>query len=941
MNSLTLSLPGFDQMFAHLTVPAMLVAENGTVQGLNDAAAALFCMEENEVRGKLWAGLDAHLTAIQWRSRWKELQTAKKLTYATDILTGHEYLRSVNVTLALLEPSHTLIILQDRIASSMIESELEMMADKLQAGFWSYNRVDGRIRISQHARRLLGLPDGEPTKQNVLLWLSQHIPTSQWEEIRAMGQRLLREPLQVNHSFFLEKEGGLGRVKVSANSVGNSLHITHLYGIIQEDRNEADNPSGHNISGDLAIFSIEHAQDMIFWTRPDGSIFYINQIVSNKLGIPKEKLIKMKVKEYAPYFDGQVLETFWQRLRTEKYFEAEYPLYRSDGQIIDVYASISYLRFGEEEFSCGICRDITTRRKLEQRQKLTEFTIDNSEEMILWSTPESAITYANDTFFSMTGYQLQDLSSLSPQSLFPVLVNPDQEVLWNQLRKEHHLSFENNLRLAKGKLIPVRLDMNYLQFEGGEFACIYLRDLRGKKKRDRQIKLSQVALDTALDYILWLDEKFRIRYVNNALLQLLGSHPKTWVGTAVEEAIPGLHRTSIAPGETLDVAIIPHKGTEEIHLNLQCSEVVYEEESIFMLVGRDLTALVELQEDLKLENLKISELRDRLLEENTTLREDYGKDYNINEIITVSPKYQAILKQVGQVADVDTTVLITGETGTGKELLARAIHQLSDREEHPLVKVNCAALPESLIESELFGHEKGAFTGATARKKGRFEMADKGTIFLDEIGELPLELQSKLLRVLQEDEFERVGGTETIRVDVRLVAATNRDLAEMVREGRFREDLYYRLNVFPIVNLPLRERPEDIPVLVEHFTHKFAKRQGKTIRRVNTADLNLLKNYAFPGNIRELENLVERAVVLCQSDTLSIKIGQGAGAATTRQQRFLSFEEMQRQHIIDALKRTGGRVTGPDGAGILLDMNDRTLVSKMRKLRIEKHEYLL
>ncbi len=928
-------------MFAHLTVPAMLVADNGTVLGLNNAAAALFCMEESEVRGKLWAGLDAHLTAIQWRGRWKELQTAKKLTYATDILTGHEYMRSVNVTVALLEPSHALIILQDRIASSMIESELEMMADKLQAGFWSYNRVDGRIRISQHARRLLGVPDGELTKQNLLAWLSQHITNSQWEEISALSQRLLREPMQVNHSFFVENEGGTARVTASANSVGNALHITHLYGIVQKERNERAEVSARNISGDLAIFSIEQAQDMIFWTRPDGSVFYVNHIVSNKLGISKEKLMGMKVKDYAPYFDDQQRELFWRRLRSEKYFESEYPLYSSDGHVIEVYASVSYLRFGDEEFSCGICRDITVRRKLEQRQKLTEFTVDNSQEMILWSTPQGAITYANDTFFDMTGYRQEDLPKLSPGKLFPVLINPDHDNFWNQLRHEQHVTLENNLRLAKGKMIPVRLDMNYLQFEGEEFNCVYLRDLRGKKERDRQIKLSQVALDTALDYILWLDEDFRIRYVNNALLQLLGEHPNKWEGTPVEEIIPGLHRESIAPGEMLDVAIRPTEGAEEIHLNLQCSEVVYEEESIFMLVGRDLTAIVERQEDLKLENLKISELRDRLLEENTTLREDYSKDYNINEIITVSPKYQATLKQVGQVADVDTTVLITGETGTGKELLARAIHQLSEREDHPLVKVNCAALPESLIESELFGHEKGAFTGATARKKGRFEMADKGTIFLDEIGELPLELQSKLLRVLQENEFERVGGTETISVDVRLVAATNRDLAEMVRTGRFREDLYYRLNVFPIVNLPLRERPEDIPVLVEHFTHKFAKRQGKTIRRINTADLNLLKNYAFPGNIRELENLVERAVVLCQSDTLSIKIGQGAGAATTRQQRFLSFEEMQRQHIIDALKRTGGRVTGPDGAGILLDMNDRTLVSKMRKLSIEKHEYLL
>ena len=317
---------------------------------------------------------------------------------------------------------------------------------------------------------------------------------------------------------------------------------------------------------------------------------------------------------------------------------------------------------------------------------------------------------------------------------------------------------------------------------------------------------------------------------------------------------------------------------------------------------------------------------------------NYGE--RIRFIITVSPKYQKVLQQIGKVADVNTTVLITGETGTGKELLARAVHQLSERADAPLIKVNCAALPENLIESELFGHEKGAFTGAVGRKRGRFEMADGGTLFLDEVGELPLDLQSKLLRVLQEGEFERLGGTETIKVDVRLVAATNRILQKMVRKGSFRADLFYRLNVFPIENIALRNRPKDIPVLVEHFARKFAKRQNKTITKINSADLDKLKKYPFPGNIRELENLVERAVVLCNSETLSIPLNMKKERVDKGQQGFLPFEEMQRRHIIKALHMTEGRVTGPNGAGVLLGLNDRTLVSKMRKLDIKKIDYL-
>ena len=337
---------------------------------------------------------------------------------------------------------------------------------------------------------------------------------------------------------------------------------------------------------------------------------------------------------------------------------------------------------------------------------------------------------------------------------------------------------------------------------------------------------------------------------------------------------------------------------------------------------------------------EVRRLKDKFEAENVTLREEISTGYSMSNIITVSPKYRPVLEKVVQVADVNTTVLINGETGTGKELLAQSIHQLSDRSEKPLVKINCAVLPENLIESELFGHEKGAFTGAVKQKKGRFELADGGTLFLDEVGEMPLDLQAKLLRVLQEDEFERVGGTTTIKVDVRLIAATNRNLEDMVAEGRFRADLYYRLNVFPITNMPLRDRPEDIPVLVEFFAKKFAKRQGKDIKRISTPDMKALQNYRFPGNIRELENLVERAVVLCRSETLSIPLDKQRSAASAPAE-FLTFEAIQRQHIIAALKQTNGRITGPKGAGVLLGLNDRTLMSKMRKLDIQKREYIV
>ena len=286
----------------------------------------------------------------------------------------------------------------------------------------------------------------------------------------------------------------------------------------------------------------------------------------------------------------------------------------------------------------------------------------------------------------------------------------------------------------------------------------------------------------------------------------------------------------------------------------------------------------------------------------------------------------------------DSTVLIQGETGTGKELIARAIHNLSGRRERTFVKMNCAAIPTGLLESELFGHERGAFTGAIAQKIGRFELAHKGTLFLDEVGDIPLELQSKLLRVLQEQEFERLGSTRTIKVDVRLIAATNRDLTRMVADRQFRSDLYYRFNVFPITMPPLRERSEDIPLLVRYFAQKYAQRMKKRIETIPTDTMASLSSYHWPGNIRELENLIERSVILSRGPDLSVPLGElksqipvdsdGDGMAT--------LEAAERQHILRALEETDWVIGGPAGAASRLGMKRTTLQSKMHKLGITK-----
>ena len=347
--------------------------------------------------------------------------------------------------------------------------------------------------------------------------------------------------------------------------------------------------------------------------------------------------------------------------------------------------------------------------------------------------------------------------------------------------------------------------------------------------------------------------------------------------------------------------------------------------------------VAERTKDLQAALRQVESLKNQLEEENVYLKEEIKHEHNFEEIVSGSQSMKIVFRQIEQVAKTDSTVLVLGETGTGKELIARAIHNLSPRQKKSLIKVNCAALPSNLIESELFGHEKGAFTGALARKIGRFELADGGTIFLDEIGDLPMDMQTKLLRVLQEGEFERLGNPSTIKVDVRVIAATNHDLEKAIDEGKFREDLFYRLNVFPIQLPPLRERFGDIPLLAKHFLKKYAGRLNKNIRRIQQGSLKMLEDYTWPGNVRELENVIERAVILADTETLTFddtifprKSGSSQKKAPS------SLDEAQREHILNALNSSNWIIDGDRGAAKKLDIAPSTLRDRMKKLGISR-----
>jgi DNA-binding NtrC family response regulator len=351
---------------------------------------------------------------------------------------------------------------------------------------------------------------------------------------------------------------------------------------------------------------------------------------------------------------------------------------------------------------------------------------------------------------------------------------------------------------------------------------------------------------------------------------------------------------------------------------------------------REIAVRREVESDLRKALTEIERLKEQLQADYTYLRDEVKLEHNFEDIVGRSEALSLVLNKIEQVAPVDTTVLIQGETGTGKELVARAIHGASGRKDRPLVKVNCAALPPTLIESELFGHEKGAFTGALGRRAGRFEMADGATVFLDEVGELPLELQPKLLRVLHDGEFERLGSDHTLRTDTRVLAATNRDLKKEIQEGRFREDLYYRLSAFPIEVPPLRDRREDIPLLVQWFVERFNKKLGRTITSVPQRVMTALEEFSWPGNVRELANVIERAMVTSRGSSLRLADPLAHSQPPAKDAGRKTLAEVEREHFIRVLESCRWRIEGAGGAAEVLGLNPSTVRFRMKKLRVAR-----
>jgi PAS domain S-box-containing protein len=458
--------------------------------------------------------------------------------------------------------------------------------------------------------------------------------------------------------------------------------------------------------------------------------------------------------------------------------------------------------------------------------------------------------------------------------------------------------------------------------------------------RDSEVKY-RVLMDDAPDAILLADEEGHIVEANRQAERLLGT-PRADIARLHLSALHAGSAFAALSTRTVDTpqdgrcsmsdTLVLRGDGSEVPVDVTASLVTFGSRKVSQVVLHDITERKRAEEELRVAFAEIRVLKEQLEAENVYLREEVKLSHVHGDIVGESPAIKQTLALAEQVAPTDSTVLIYGETGTGKELLARSVHNLSPRKDRPLVTVNCAAMPSTLIESELFGREKGAYTGALTRQAGRFEVADKSTLFLDEIGELSPEAQAKLLRVLQEGKFERLGSTDTMTVDVRVIAATNRDIEQAVKDGRFREDLFYRLNVFPITIPPLRERREDIPILVWTFVHEFSEKMGKRIESIPKKTLDALSDYPWPGNVRALRNTIERAMILSTGTTLHVELpGTRPGDSGPT-----SPEDDERSHVTQILESTNWRIRGKGGAAEQVGLKPTTLEYRIKKLGIRR-----
>jgi len=686
----------------------------------------------------------------------------------------------------------------------------------------------------------------------------------------------------------------------------------------------------------------------IYWSEETFKIFEYEQAVK-----PTLQLIFQRTHST----DRDLVEqTIDRAITARENFDLEHRLLMPDGSIkyIHVLARALETSPGNLEF-VGAVTDVTAAKQAEMKLRESQAYLAEAQRLShtgswAFSPATGENRYWSDEFFRLMGFD--PAGGTPPFDTVAQRFHPDdQPIITAKLERatRERAEFEVDYRVIHpgGEIRDLHAIAHPVLGPSGDLVEFVgsVIDVTERKRAEEDIRQSEKELRHILDFapqqiaVLGPD-RARI-YSNQAMLDYLGFTLEEWQsGDPSRFVHPDDFEHMMSKDHNKFLKDLPH----EVELRLLGTDGKYrwfflrynplrDEEG---RITRWYLAATDIDERKQAEQ--------RLQNENVALREEIDRASMFEEIVGTSPALRAVLSRVSKVAPTDSTVLITGETGTGKELVARAIHKRSRRSSRPFVSVNCAAIPRDLIASELFGHEKGAFTGAIQRRVGRFELAEGGTIFLDEIGELPAETQIALLRVLQEHEFERVGGTGSIRINVRVIAATNRDLEAAIAESTFRSDLFYRLNVFPIEVPPLRERREDIPMLVAYFIDRFARKAGKTIRGVEKQSLELLQSYPWPGNIRELQNVIERSVIVCDTENFSVDESWFSPQPLRREPKdkpelSRKLADREKEMIEAALRDSGGKVSGPAGAAIRLGVPGSTLDSKIKSLKIDKNRF--
>jgi formate hydrogenlyase transcriptional activator len=737
----------------------------------------------------------------------------------------------------------------------------------------------------------------------------------------------------------------------------------------------------------LSHFTFENLHEAVFWINAKGRIFQVNEMACKMSGYTREELTGMTVNDLNPSEVVKDFPKFWKRLKKEMktIFEAKHK--HKTGYLYDVEITSNYIEYKGEEFICSIARDISQRKSEAallrtiseatsglvgqdffealtqyvtlslgvktcivtecmdvQRTRLRTLAytknkvLEQNIEYDIEGTPCKLVMQGKGTeVFIATGCDKKYPKEAGYDSYVavPICSSSGGDVIGHIAALDDKPMTENQNQTAILKIFAARAGSEIDRIKAEEKLKIANAELELRLSESEE-RFKDLFEEAPIAYVHeGLDSKF-IK-ANRAALKMLGVKPeevpfiygKTLVvdnadnQKKLKEAFDAIEKGADKGGVILELR---RKDTgQPLWIQWWSKPDIGGQFTRTMMIDITEQVLIE-QEQAKLQA------------QNQYLQDEIKLTYNFEDIISKSKDFHKILQQIEQVASTDATVLILGESGTGKELLARAVHNISNRNKRPLIKINCATLPANLIESELFGHERGAFTGAMERKIGRFELADGGTIFLDEIGELPVELQAKLLRVLQEGEFERLGNPKTMKVNVRVIAATNRNLQQAIEKKEFREDLFYRLNVFPIISPPLRNRKEDIPLLVKHFVKKYESKMGKEIKNIDQKVMDALMQYDWPGNIRELENLIERALIVTSGNTLeygswipAAKSISGNGKAGPQK-----MEEVEKEHIISILDKTNWKVSGEKGAAKILGLNATTLEARMKKLGIAR-----